>query len=121
MMIDVVAIMHSAVAARNETIVAVSMLSIRHLHCFNTVSCDAWYTLSLKESRRIGVLSAKALSMAKRQFGGAKPEVVIMPLTTCGISCQKLYVLPFTPRGLSLLHNMRHRRDDHARSSRLTY
>ena len=37
MIIDVVAIMHSAVVARNETIVAVSMLSIKHLHCFNAV------------------------------------------------------------------------------------
>ena len=58
--VEDVAIMHSAMVARNETIIAVLMVPIKHLHCSNAISCNAWYTLSLVESRRIGSLSAKA-------------------------------------------------------------
>lgn len=67
--------MHSAMAARNDTTVAVLMVPIKHLHYSNAVSCNAWYALLLEDSRRRSVLSAKALSMAKRHFEGAKPEV----------------------------------------------
>lgn len=91
MIIDDVAIMHSAIVVRNGTIVALRMVPVKHLHCSNAVSCNAWYTLLLEDSRRRSVLSAKALSMAKRRFEGAKPEVAIVPLTARDISCQKFH------------------------------
>jgi hypothetical protein len=76
----VVAIMHSAIFACNETAVLVPMVRTKHLHWVDVVSCNAWYTSLLEKSRRRGVLLAKALSMAKRHVEGAKPEV---PWTAC--------------------------------------
>ena len=48
----VVAIMHSAMVARNEATVVVLVVPIKHLYWNNAVPCYEWYTLLLEDSRR---------------------------------------------------------------------
>lgn len=90
----IVANMHSGMSARTDTTVTVLIVPIVRLHRNDAVSCNAWYTLLQ------GVLLGRALSMVKRHFEGAKPEV---SWTACGISCQMLHVHRPTPGHLSLL------------------
>lgn len=52
MIVVVVAIMHSAMVARNEATVVVLVVPIKHLYWNNAVSCNEWYTLLLEDSRR---------------------------------------------------------------------
>jgi hypothetical protein len=54
----VVASLHSAIFARNDTTIPALMVPIQHLHSDDVVLCNAWYTLPLEKSRRRGVLLA---------------------------------------------------------------
>ena len=85
--IVVVANVHSSVAAHLEATVETLEGPLNQLHCIETpkcaVSCNVWHTSLLQGFRRRAVSSARALSMAKRHFEGAKPEVW---LSACSVS-----------------------------------
>lgn len=101
----VVANLHPGIIAHIETTVDALGRPLMDLHWVamrnDAVSCYTWYASSLQKFRqKRGVSPAQALSMAKRHFVGAKPE---LSLTACNLSCVKFHVHRCTHESPSLL------------------